>query len=64
MLKEYLKKVRLKRNMSQEQFSKLIGTSQSSYSRLENGRVKPGFLLSNRIAEALNVDVSFIRSLL
>ena len=64
MLKEYLKKVRLKRNMSQEQFSKLIGTSQSYYSRLENGRVKPGFLLINRIAEALNVDVSFIRSLL
>lgn len=64
MLGDYLKKARLRKNLSQTQFAKLLGTSQSYYSRLEKSRVKPGLQMVSKIALALNVEESFIRSLL
>lgn len=64
MLKEYLKQYRLKKNLTQQQMSELLNTSQSYYSRLEKGRRKPGIQMINRISELLNQSPEFIRSLL
>ena len=51
MLKEYLKQYRLKKNLTQQQMSELLNTSQSYYSRLEKGDRKPGIQMINRIAK-------------
>ena len=64
MLGEYLKKYRLSQNLTQEQMAKLIGMRQCNYSLLENNKLRPGITLINRIAKALNVEPSFVRSLL
>lgn len=64
MLGNFLKTTRLERNISQGEMAKSIGTSQSYYSLIESGRRKPGYKLINRIANYLNVQPSFIRSLL
>lgn len=64
MLKEYLKQYRLKKNLTQEQMSQLLNTSQSYYSRLEKGHRKPGIQMINRISKLLNQTPEFIRSLL
>ena len=64
MLSEYLKEYRLKRNLTQQEMSMLLKTSQSYYSRLEKGRRKPGIQMVNRIARFTNQSVEFIRSLL
>lgn len=64
MLKEYLKQYRLRKNLTQEQMSELLKTSQSYYSRLERGHRKPGIQMINRISKLLNQSPEFIRSLL
>lgn len=64
MLETYLKKYRLNNNLTQEQMAKRLKTSQGYYSHLETGTKKPGISMINRIAKVLNVEPSFIRSLL
>ena len=64
MLEEFLKKYRLKYNLTQEEMALKIGTSQAYYSQIENGVVKPGFQMVKKIAKVLDVEESFIRSLL
>ena len=64
MLGNFLKTTRLSRNISQGEMAKAIGTSQSYYSLIESGRRKPGYRLINNIANYLDVQPSFIRSML
>lgn len=64
MLDSYLKKYRLKNNLTQSQMAEMLGTSQGYYSYLENGVRKPGINMINRIAKLLNLEPSFVRSLL
>lgn len=64
MLENYLKKYRTNNNLTQAQMAKKLSTSQTYYSQLETGKKKPGFTMVNRIAKLLNLEPSFIRSLL
>ena len=64
MLGSYLKKYRMKNNLSQTQMADKLKTSQSYYCQLEKGSKTPGFSMVNRISKLLKVDVSFIRELL
>lgn len=64
MLGEFLKKYRIKNNLSQEQMASILNTSQGYYSQLETGTRKPGFIMVDRISKSLNLEPSFIRSLL
>lgn len=64
MLGQYLKKYRLEHNLTQAKMAEKLGTSQCYYSLLETNSLKPGFKLIDRIAQLLNQDASFIRSLL
>lgn len=64
MLGEYLKKFRLSKNLTQEEMAKLIGIKQCNYSLYENNKLKPGITMINKIAKVLEVEPSFVRSLL
>lgn len=64
MLREYLKQYRSKNNITQKQMAKLLDTNQGYYSQIESGSKKPGFYFINKLAKVLNVEPSFIRSLL
>lgn len=64
MLESYLKRFRLKNNLTQAQMAQKLKTSQGYYSMLETGSKKPGFSMINRIAKVLDLEPSFIRSLL
>lgn len=64
MLNKYLKNYRVKQNLSQKQMAILLETGQSYYSEIETGKRKPGFVMIRRISKALNLEESFIRSLL
>lgn len=64
MLENYLKKFRIKNNLTQVQMAQKLKTSQTYYCQLETGKKKPGFSMINRIAKLLNLEPSFVRSLL
>ena len=64
MLGEYLKKFRLSKNLTQQQMAELLGVKQCNYSLYENNKLKPGITMINRIAKVLDVEPSFVRSLL
>ncbi len=50
---EYLRKARKARGLNQEQFAELIGISQTTYSRIENGIVIPTQEMFEKIEAAL-----------
>ena len=64
MLEEYLKKFREKNNLTQEDMAKKLETTQGNYSQIETGYRKPSFAFIRKLAKVLNVEESFIRSLL
>lgn len=64
MLNEYLKKYRIRNNLSQKQMALKLETDQSYYSQIECGKRKPGFVMIRRISKVLNLEESFIRNLL
>lgn len=64
MLKEYLKRFRTKKNLSQAKMAELVGTSQSYYSLIETGAKKPGYVTVKKLADTLGTTEEFIRSLL
>lgn len=64
MLEKYLKKYRIKNNLTQYDMAVRLNTSQAYYCLLETGRKKPGFTMINRIAKELKLEPSFVRSLL
>ena len=64
MLGEFLKKYREKNNLTQEEMATKIGTSQAYYSQIESEILPPGFTMVKKIAKALDIEESFIRSLM
>ena len=64
MLKDYLKKFRVKHNLTQKQMAEKLDTGQGYYSQIETGDKKPGFLMIRKLSEVLEVSEEFIRSLL
>lgn len=64
MLGEFLKKYREKNNLTQEEMALKIGTSQAYYSQIESGILPPGFTMVKKIAKALEIEESFVRSLM
>ena len=64
MLTQYLKNYRTKNNLTQKQMAKLLETNQGYYSQIETGYFKPGFKFIRNLSKVLNVEESFIRSLL
>ena len=64
MLKEYLKSYRYKKNITQKEMAVMLNTSQSYYSQIESGALKPGYTFCKRLAKVLNVEEEFIKGLL
>lgn len=64
MLGDFLRKYREKNNLTQEEMASKIGTSQAYYSQIESGILSPGFTMVKRIAKALDIEESFVRSLM
>lgn len=64
ILNQYLKNYRLSNNLSQQEMSKKLKTSQTYYSQIETGAKKPGIQFVNRLAKVLKVEPSVIRSML
>ena len=58
---ERIKKLREKKNLSTNDLSRLTGISQSTISKLENGKRKPELSTLEKIAQALNVFVDKLR---
>lgn len=50
-------KARAKKNLTQKQLAKKIGTKQSVISRLEIGKANPTFSFLKRLAKALNSNL-------
>jgi transcriptional regulator with XRE-family HTH domain len=46
-------RLRMKRGLTQKQLAKLVGTRQSSISRLESGKAQPSLSFLRRVIEAL-----------
>jgi transcriptional regulator with XRE-family HTH domain len=61
MIKEKLQDTRLKRGLSQEELADLIGMTQPSYSRKENGIKNITDAEWNKIAKVLKVEVQEIK---
>ena len=55
---ENLKKIRLDRQMSQEDFAKFLQTSKQNISRYESGAVSPKISTASKIADLLGVSLS------
>ena len=63
MLQDYLKKYRMKHNLSQNQMAEKLVTSQAYYSRVESGKVIPGHTMISKIAKTIGVSESYISKL-
>jgi len=57
-----IKKIRELKNYSQEYVAQELGISQSTYARIESGTIVPKIDRLQRIAEILEIDVSFLLS--
>ena len=55
-----IKQIRELRNYSQEYMAQELGISQSTYARIESGTVIPKVDRLQRIAEILEIDISFL----
>jgi ribosome-binding protein aMBF1 (putative translation factor) len=49
---------RLKKNISQKMLAKRLGTGQSAISRLESGTYNPTFSFAQKLAKALETDLT------
>jgi len=49
---------REKKNLTQAQLAKLVGTSQANISKLENGELNPSIAFLKRFAEACDMKLS------
>lgn len=50
------------RNLTQEQLAERAGIQQNNLSRIENGRYNPGLDILIRIANALELELGFIKA--
>ena len=54
----FIRKIRKEKGLTQEQLAELLGTSQRSVSRWENGKTMPDLSLYEPLCEALGIQVS------
>ena len=59
---EIIKKLRIERGLTQKQLGELCEMADSAIRRYENGRAKPKIETLQKIANALNVNVSELRN--
>jgi len=57
---EKLKQIRQEKNLSQEDFANLLGTSKQVISRYETGQRTPKITIAQQYADKLNVPLSFL----
>ena len=57
---ERLKKIRKDKNMSLEEFAKLLGTSKQALSRYELGQVDPKISQVRKYAGILNMSIDYL----
>lgn len=57
MIKFFIREIREKKGLSQEQLSKLSGVSASHIGYIENGEREPTVSILCRIGKALNVSI-------
>lgn len=57
MIELFIRKIRIEKNMTQEELSQKSGISESYISELENNLKIPTILTLCQLAEALNVEV-------
>ncbi len=55
-----LKKIRIERNMSQDEFATLLGTSKQVISRYENSQRTPKITIAQEYSEKLNIPLEFL----
>lgn len=60
MFKEQLKKIRLKRGLSQSQLADKLKVGKSTISMYESGKREPNFEMLEAIADVLNVNLHFL----
>ncbi len=53
-----IKALREKKGLSQRQLAELVGTTQSAIARLEGGRISPSLPTLDRIANALDAELT------
>lgn len=56
----HIKKIRLEQRRSQQEIADACGFTKSHLSKIENGRVMPSIGALDKIAEALNISISFL----
>jgi len=54
----FIQEMRKEKQMTQEQLAELLGTSQKSISRWENGKTMPDMSLYEPLCEALGIEIS------
>lgn len=59
-LVEQLKKLRLTKNLTQEEFSKILGTNRATLANWETGRTEPDATTLSNIASFFNVSVDYL----
>jgi len=57
---ERLRQLRMRRDLSQMEFSRLIGVSKSSVNMYERGEREPNLEILSRIADFFEVDLDFL----
>ena len=55
-----LYEARISSGLTQDEIASLIPTTQSSYSRIENGIQEPNLMQLKRIGEILNVSIDYL----
>ena len=58
MIELFIRKIRIEKNMTQEELSQKSGISESYISELENNLKMPTILTLCRLTEALEVDIT------
>lgn len=63
MLQDYLKKYRMRHNLTQKEMASKLFTTQDYYCQIESGKKRPGHSMICRIAGAIGVSESYISKL-
>ena len=56
-MKNRIEEIRNRKNITQEEFAKLMGVSRQTISSLENGRYNPSIMLAHKIARYFDLTI-------
>ena len=56
-LGNHIKSIRKEKQITQEKLAENIGKSHTSITRLEKGKINPGYIYLREIAEGLNINI-------